>query len=245
MKASLSSYRDGLADAAPATRARGGEIIDRVDTVVKEVATKQDGITASNVLSDAGKSEADGALANATASKLSFVKKEVSGLESDLAATQAVLYDVKPPAKVGADPLLQFLYGKEIRDSYKGLTQNEVDAAFVAATQQDADEDSADQEEQAVRDAIVWAMLQAPVPMVSETIRDRVLAERAQHQNPATWARLQQVDLLRENLSGLRETLVAWLTGLGGDPAVIFEALGGTPPAESNIESARKMVQHA
>lgn len=235
LKASLSGYLQLVAnrtDATTDTLNQHADIVRKVNGVVEGVETKQDSITSSKVLSDEGKSQAVAELATATASKLGFVERVVRQLDDDLRATEATLFTIKAPATLGADPLLRFLFGKEIRDRYQGLTQNEKDSAFVQATQAGLD-----------GDLVLWAIQETPGgPAITKEILVNALEERARHQNPETFAQLAQVTLLHDSLSGLRDTVVDWLKGLGGDPKKIFDELGGPVPPEPSIDVARRMV---
>jgi hypothetical protein len=218
-----------------------GDMVRKVDGVVEEVGTKEQNIINNRTLSDEGKATQVAALATATASKLKFLERVVFSLEDDRRQTEATLFVVKPPAHLGSDPLLQYLYGKEIRDRYQSLSPQERDVTFLKASE--AELDPADAQAQVNREAVLWAFQQTPAgPMVSEDVMRRALDERAIRLNPETWLRLQQVRMLHESLNGLRETVAEWLKGLGADPKKVLEELGGAEPAVPPIDMARRMV---
>jgi hypothetical protein len=235
LRSSLSGYLQLFAnrrDVSTENLNRHNDMVRKVDAVVEEVATKQQAIVANRTLSDEGKATQLATLATATASKLGFLERVVSSLEDDRRQTEATLFTIKAPVRFGTDAQVQYANGLEIRREYKGLSQNKRDAAFVIATQGGGDAD----------DAILWALQQAPVPMVTKEIMKRALDERARRLNPETWTRLQQVTMLHESLAGLRDSLVDWLNGLGGDPKKIFDELGGAEPTTPPIDVARRMV---
>jgi hypothetical protein len=209
------------------------QMIQKVVGVVQEAASKEAATRANKGLSDEGKSTTIATGATATAAKLAFLERVVSRVEGERATAHANLTMIPPPSAAGTDPLLQYLFAKEIRDRYQGLTQQEKDLAFLKVAEADGG------------DATLWAFQQAPVPMISPDIKVRALEERGRRLHPQTYAEFQQSDLLHESLSGVRAALIDWLRGLGGDTAVIFKELGGYEPAPSSIDVARKQVQHA
>ncbi len=90
---------------------------------------------------------------------------------------------------------------------------------------------------------VLWAMLNAPgFALATPDMQQRALDERGRRLHPALYATWHQSDLLADSLHNLRDTLVGWLRGLGGDPNKIYEALGGDAPPEPSIEKARRMV---
>ena len=164
-------------------------------------------------------------------------------LESDITNTKQKLYVVPAPALAGTDPLLQFLFGKELRDRFAGLSQQERDMAFVQAA-----DVSEDPDEQKNHDALLWAFQQTPGgPMITANILQRALEERAKRTQPAVVNRLHETELLHEVLSGVRDAVVSWLRGLGGDQVKIFAELGGEEPVMSakDTELARRQVHSA
>ena len=193
------------------------EMIQKVAGVVEEAAIKEAATRANKGLSDEGKATTIATGATATAAKLAFLERVVSRVEGERATAHATLTTIKPPAKLGTDAMLQFLFGKEIRDQFAGLNQQGKDAALLTAMQ-------------AGDDVTMWAMLEAPVPMISPDIKVRALEERGRRLHPQTYAEFQQSDLLHESLSGVRDALVGWLRGLGGNPAVISKEMGGPLP---------------
>ena len=220
LKAALGSYSQLINNGRDVTAEsinRHGEMVRKVSAVVDEVAAKQDGILSSKTLSDQGKSQALAELSTATGSRLAFLERVVHELQNDKRATKEQLDTVKPPAHLASDPVLQYWQGREIRDRLQGLTQQEKDVIFLQAAEAELDPD--DKQAQANQDAVLWALQVTPGgPMISPEIMRRALDERAKRTNPDTYARMQQVELLHESLNGLRDSVVGWLNGLGGDP---------------------------
>ena len=98
----------------------------------------------------------------------------VESQERDIAGMKKALFTVKTPVSLGADPILQYLAGKEMRDRFKDLTQRDLDMAFLKAAE------VSDSDEQANRDAILWAFQETPGgPMITANILQRALEERA------------------------------------------------------------------
>lgn len=162
LRSSLSGYLqlfNNRTDISTETLNTHNDLIRKVDGMVEAVQTKELGIVTSKVLSNEGKSQAVAELSTASAPKFGFLERVVRQLEEDLRATKERLYTMKPPARFGTDARVQYANGLEIRQDYKRLIQNERDAAFVLATQ------SGD-------DAVIWAMLEAPVLMVTPEILD-------------------------------------------------------------------------
>lgn len=232
LRSSLNSYLQSVVGRRELTADQintGVEIIRKIDQVAEGVQAKQQSIQESKVFNDVGKSQASAELGTATISKMTPLARVVRSHEEDIHDTKHALYAVKVPETFGTDASVQYFYGKEIRDQYRGLNQNERDSAFAVAAQTDTD-------------AVLWALLQAPTPLVSAEIMERVLAERAERLNPETVARLKQVEILHEILSGLLDAVRMWLRGLGADPKVIFKELGGAAPTVSPIEQAATHV---
>lgn len=230
VRSSLTGYVQIMAtrrDVSSHTLNENNEAIRKTDAVVEGVAVKEQAILANRTLSNEGKATQVAALATETAQKLAFLERMVRQFADDIRATSGNLYTVKPPPAAGTDPLLQYLYGKEIRDRYQSLSPQERDLALFKASE--ADGSTADA--QANRDAVLWAFQQTPGgPMITPDVMRRALEERAQRLNPQTYARLQDITHLHDSLSAMRDSLVNWLRGLGGDQKKIFDELGGPEP---------------
>lgn len=244
LRASLSAYLQLISnqrDATADTINQHGEMVRKVDAVLEEVQSKERGIVTSRALSDEGKRLDLAKLATSTAPRFAFLGKQLHHIEEHSREMKTTLFTINPPAHLGDDKVLKYLYGREIRDRFAGLTQQEKDVAFLQAAG-GAATDPDDVQAQANRDAVLWAIQETPGgPMLTAELVQRSLDERARRTNPETVARLHQVTLLHESLSGLRDSVANWLHGLGGDQQTIFKALGGEEPIAAST-SARTMV---
>lgn len=244
LRASLHAYLQVVStrqDLSTSGVNHAGDLIRKIDAAIEQVQSKEFSITASTVLSDTGKGAALGQLAEASVSRFAFVSRVIESQEGDIAGMKTALFTVKAPVSLGTDPIVQYLAGKEMRDRLHGLTQQERDMAFVQAA-----DVSDDPDEQANRDAIVWAVQATPGgARVTPDILRRVLAERAERANPQTVKRLHEVEALHETLSGLRDAVVDWLRSLGGDQKKIYDELAGPEPTLPPMEreQARRQVQ--
>lgn len=206
---------------------------DRVEAFKK----KKEPVLANRTFSDEGKATAIAQLAVGSLGDFKFLNV-VATREADTAdRLRKDLFTIKTPATLGADPLLQFLFGKEIRDRYTSLTQQEKDLAFVKASEAEGDD------AQANRDAVLWAFQQTPGGhTITEDLMDRALEERARRVYPAVYAQLEQAEIMAEQVGGLRDHIVIWLRSLGADPKTIFDALGGPLPPEPTQQRSARMV---
>jgi hypothetical protein len=125
------------------------------------------------------------------------------------------------------DPKLRFDMLKEIRDDFRGLNQQQLDARFALAA-----------EANNVR--VMAAMLEAPAgEMVSNVsvdgklgAKDRALLERAKRLMPEAYQALHVNELLLDYITMLRDWVGwRWLRGLGVDPTEIVRVLGGELPS--------------
>jgi hypothetical protein len=207
------------------------EVRLKVKERVEAFGLKEDAILANRTLSNEGKQTALAKLVNDSLESLAFVGRVVSDLESDARGRRATLFTVKPPPSWGSDASLQYQRGKETRDQLRGLSQPERDSRFVQAAEAD-------------HEATLWSVLDAPdaQPMVTEEIKVRALEERAKRREPQAFRRLQQLEVLREELAGLRDHVVLWLRQLGGDQRKIFDALGGPEPEPTTAQTTQRMV---
>jgi hypothetical protein len=221
LKSALGSYSQGFVKRPNASTENvnfHSEMIQKVAGVVEEAATKEAATRANKGLSDEGKATTIATGATATAAKLAFLERVVSRVEGERQTAKATLDLVKPPSTLGPDPLLRYLFAKEIRDRYTGLDQQKRDAAYLQAAAED-------------HETVLWAIQETPAgPMITPEIRQRGLDERGQRVNPELYNSWRQSDLLHDSLNGLRNGLVNWLTELGGDPQAIYKEMGGPLP---------------
>ena len=227
LRSSLSAYLQSLSMRRDLTADQinsGAELSARLTRRSKPSRPRRSSIAKSTVLSDAGKSAALAELSNATVPKFAWLERVVRGHEDDISGTKERLFTVKVPPRFGTEVSVQAAYGAEVRQDYRGLSKNERDAAFAIAAQ------SGD-------DATLWSLLNAPVPLVTDAIMQRVLEERAERLNPDTTERLKQVEILHEIFGGLLDAVRIWLRGLGADPKVLYKELGGAEPVISPVES--------
>lgn len=209
------------------------EVRRKVQERVETFGVKEDKILADRSRSDEGKHTAIVALVNDSLESFGFLGRVVADLEGDAQQTRANIFGVRVPPSWGSDAVLQYWRGKEIRDEFRGLQQPQRDSRFLQAAEAD-------------HEATLWAVLNTPddQPLVREEVKSRALEERAKRQNPQAFHRLGQLTTSAEELGGLRDHVVQWLRGLGGNPKVIYAALGGEEPALSPIEVSRSQVQH-
>jgi hypothetical protein len=215
------------------------DMVRKVEGAVEAVGKQEQGILRDRSRSDEGKATALGTMATGAASTFAFLERVVTRHDEERSAAKATLFTVNPPAAAGTDISLQFHFGNEIRDALRGLDQQARDVAFLKASEVDLDDDP--DAVQAHRDARLWAVLQTPGGHgVTPDIFRRAMDERWRRLRPAVFAEFQQATLLHDSLSALRDSLVGWLRGLGGDPVKIHAQLGGPEPTTAQI--ATKMV---
>lgn len=193
-------------------------LLRKVTGVVEAVATSEAAIHANKTLSAEGKSRDVALLGTSVLPSLVFLERVLHHLKEDRREKRASVFTVKPPVDWGNDPMLNYLRGREVRDRFANLTQQEKDVAFLQAVDTDQQE-------------TVWAMLEAPAPMLTADIRIRGLEAHAMQLHPKEFADLKQADTLHENLDSLRNGLALWLRDLGVDQKKVHDSLGGEPPS--------------
>jgi hypothetical protein len=109
------------------------------------------------------------------------------------------------PKKTQRDEVLAFLREQEIRAKYKWLKQSEIDLAYRQAVEQGNDE-------------IVGALIFAPGgSLVSPSIQDDIDRQKAKAINPEGLRKLDDLQILRQELGILAKQTREWLRGLGAD----------------------------
>jgi hypothetical protein len=210
------------------------ELIVKTKDRVTAFKNKKAPVLADRAKSDEGKATAIASLATASLGDYKFLNV-VATREADTAdRLRKDLFTIKAPATLGTDPLLQFLFGKEIRDRYQGLTQQEKDIAFL----QMAEAEGGGTEAQANRDTVLWAFQSAPGGhTVTPDLMTRVLDERARRLQPAVYAQLEQAEIMADQVGGLRDHVVLWLKGLGADSVKVHDQLGGPAPEPAEMHA--------
>lgn len=109
------------------------------------------------------------------------------------------------PKKIQRDEVLAFLREQEIRAKFKWLQQSEIDLAYRQAVEQGNDE-------------IVGALIFAPGgSLVSPSIQDDIERQKAKAINPEGFRKLDDLQILRQELAILAKQTREWLRGLGAD----------------------------
>jgi hypothetical protein len=226
MRGSLDAYLQvfaNRADISTDTLSFHNSMIVKVVGAVEQVGTKEQAILADRTKSDEGKGSALAALATASASSFAFLERVVSRVEGERETAKLTLDRVTPP------PGLDKEDAREIRDTYRGLAQPERDTVCLQAAEASIDQEDLDAQARAT--AVLWSLLNAPgYTLITPDVQRRALEERGQQLHPATFAQFQQADMLYDSLAGLRDTLVGWLRGFGGNQQAIFDAMGGPLP---------------
>lgn len=205
-----------------------------IEAELDAVAVLENAIEASKFSSEEGKVADRIKLAEESVIRFGFLEKVLREQEDIHRDAKRAMYKIEAPPAAGKDPLLQYLFGKEIRDGLelRALAQNERDAKLLALCEwHPADKDQDLDLAQANQDATLWAVLATPGgPMISGEILHRALQERGRRLHPDVFMAWQQSGLLIDNLGDLRNALVAWLRGRGADQQKVFNVLGGPKP---------------
>lgn len=248
LKASLSNYLQSyLSPKRPVSTENlnlHAQTIRRVGEQLDAVATEENAIEASNWNAD-GKVEARIKLANETVPRFAFLEKILRAQEDIHREAKRAMYKIEAPPAATKDPLLQFSFGKEIRDGFRNLDQQARDAQLLRCCEWHPEDEKEDRDlAQSHKDATLWAVLQTPGgPQISPEVLRRALEERGRRLHPETFMEWQQSGLLIDNLGNLRNALVAWLRGRGADQQKVFNVLGGPKPEP--IIGAQRFPQRA
>ncbi len=111
------------------------------------------------------------------------------------------------PKKAEKDEVLAFLREQEIRAKYKWLQQSAIDLAYRQAVEQGNDE-------------IVGALIFAPGgSLVSPSVQEDIESQQAKATNPDAFRKLEDLQMLRQELGILAEQTRQWLRSIGADPS--------------------------
>lgn len=158
MCASFNSYLQGLNNRSGVhteTLNLYHEIVRKAHAQVEAVAADERTTQADRSKSEEGKFVTIATRATKAASAFAFLERVVSRIEGERNTAKANLDTIKAPATLGDDPLLRYLFAKEIRDRYTGLNQQERDMAYLQAAAED-------------HDSILWAFQETPGgPMIT------------------------------------------------------------------------------
>lgn len=206
---------------------------------VQAFQAKEAPILADRSKSDEGKSAALASVATKSIADFKYLEV-VSMRERDtIARLTATLFTIPMPTTMTEQD------AREIRGEYLNLSAQEVDMSFLRTCELSTVADPDDVEAQPRATEELFAILgKRGRSLVSLDIKQRGLSERAKQLFPTTFAELQQAEILFEQLSGLRDYVVNWLTGLGADPQQIHDQLGGPQPTISPMarELAKRQV---
>lgn len=206
---------------------RRNELLGGVLKNVESFETVEKRITSDRFMSDEGKRAklAEEAL-KALATFKGFGVK-IQEIEDHLSQLRNKLFVIARPKR---DETLQFLREQEIRGHYVDMTQQERDAAFIHAAEQD-------------RDETLLALLDAPIgPMVTEEVKDRVFEARAKRVFPADYKTYEQNTMLLEVLNAMRRGIAEWMRWLAVAEETIVETLQLDPEERllaSDVELGR------
>ncbi len=181
----------------------------KVMGTIENKIPKRDAIVRDRSLSDDGQRTKIAALATDSMPEFAHLERVVDRLDKAIAETP--IFSVLSPIK---DLVRRELRNGEIRDTVRGLDENERGTQFLIASQLDHDE-------------VLDAMLDAPGgPLVSAEMKQRALNARAQRKHPVAYAQHQQNLLLRDAVKALLEHVALCLAAMGVDPRAIAKTLG-------------------
>lgn len=138
--------------------------------------------------------------------------------DADLAHDRLYRRLFPEPAKARGNPVIAFLREQEIRSTHMRLPQCEIDSAYRHAITQGNDE---------VVRALTFALTGS---LVSPAIREQIEKQQALSVNPEGFKKLEDLQLLRQELGLLADEIRQWLHSLGARPSN-YRADGGSPVA--------------
>lgn len=191
------------------TRDQVNRIRTKTQSSMVRLKDKRQAIQDNRSLSPKGQSDDIAKLANESVGDYTSMGKQVERWSDEIADTP--LFSVTSPI---TDPIVRQLRGQEIRDGLRGLDENENNARFLVAAEQDHDE-------------VLDAMLTSPTgPLVSADVKRRALDARARRLNPKGYAQWEQTTLLRDEVKALLEHVALCLVSMGADPEKVAKELG-------------------
>mgnify|MGYP001170082748 FL=1 len=218
---------------------RRNELLHGVLGNVEKFEAIENKILADRFMSDEGKRVKLTEEATKALDTFKGFASKIQDVEDNLRQLRNRLFVVERPKGTEIVQLRQLHREQEIRAHYEGLTQSELDVAFLNASEQD-------------RDETLLAFLDAPWgPMVNEDIKGRALDARAKRVFPKDYEIFKQNEGLLEILNMVRDSLATWLRGLGVKPEVVDGALlrdatiplmAGEPPKDDDPAAASKFV---
>ncbi len=236
LKASLSNYLQSyLNPKRPVTTENinlHATTVHRVGEELDAVAVLENAIEASKFSSEEGKVADRIKLANESAIRFAFLEKILRAQEEIHRDSKRTMYAIAAPPAAGKDPILQFQFGKEIRDRFRNHDQQARNTQLLNCCEwHPTDEDVDPDLDRANKNAVLWSIMQTPGgPQISPEVLRRGLEERGRRLHPDVFMAWQQAGLLIDNLGDLRNAIVAWLRGRGADQTHVFKILGGPEP---------------
>lgn len=190
------------------------EIAVMVERQAQEWVKQEAAISRDTRLSDQGRREAMAAHAQKAVPETKWLGDKRNQIIETIARLRALCLDFMERPK-GADLTEAYFRERELRDGLRGRPQVERDGAFLRAAER------LDRE-------TMRALLDAPgaEPWVSEEARRRGETSYGQRKNAEVWARVQDLEVLLDHVSGLADHVGQVLLTMGGEPSAIKKALG-------------------
>lgn len=177
------------------------DTLRKVNEILQMHAEQENSISVDRRLSEKGQEEKVIELAKSTLAKLKFLSERE--IEADMAYTrlEAVIFTI-PKAPEGNE-VVQFLREQEIRSFLRGFTPAERMLRYIQAVERDD------------KDMIRAFRLAPGESLIPNDIRERVDRERHEQTNPSGVTKLSSLDVMRQQLHELNDSLVQWLRGYG------------------------------
>jgi hypothetical protein len=188
-------------------------ILQKLDELVRPVATQVEKIFGNAYLTDEGKQEAAMKIGSSTVDSFKNVGIVLNQADTAKTRLETMLFGplTEPPTK--GHEILNEMRAQELR---RMIGQKDASANFFAAC------DRGDTE-------TTRALLNAPGPSwLTEEVQRRGRESYAGRVNPEGLEQLKYVEVLRDNLSTLSQQVALWLRSLGASPESIQQATGIT-----------------
>jgi hypothetical protein len=199
--AMLTSYRGAAAAIKDQdVRARNLKVIDDLASALEGMAKQEDQIALNRDLSAEGQAKLRSALGKATLLEISFVETRAANLDAAYRDLKGRLLPALKPAS-GQEAILEAIRGGEIRTQLRSLTKGEQMTQYSLAVQNDNTE-------------VVRAFRFAPLPLtITPEEMDAIDEQRVAVHRAEEMARLEMLDVARQQLHDLADALKAWLEG--------------------------------
>jgi hypothetical protein len=178
---------------------------------LEKFATQEKGIWADRSLSDTGKTALRLKLAEASLTQLVWLGRLLKDLGEAQARMRTLLFVVQPSV---TDEVLRQMRAREIRDTMRGLNQNERDAQYIKASERDQTE-------------VLWTMLNGPEGnWITPEIQQRADIQRAERVQPEQFHRFEQNVIFHDYVRSLADHLRHMLVSYGVLPETARSGMG-------------------